>query len=116
MDRSEIEKLLHASLEPDADPVKVRGEMESFFADYDFKSDFKDRLFQALFPIEQKLIRYEFFKSIGWAFSRVAIISAAAIILLLISIFVNEGSFSLNAIFGFSDNYDETIISMLTGY
>lgn len=116
MDRSEIEKLLLASLDRDADPVKVHGEMKALLPDYDFKSDFKDIVLKALFSGVQNVKRIEFLKSISWAFSRVAIISVAAIVLLLISIFINEGSFSLNAIFGISENYDDTILSMLTGY
>jgi len=116
--RSEIEKLLHSSLYPGADPEKVREEMQSLFPDYDFNSDFKDRIFKALFSgvLIVKRYEFEFLKSISWAFSRVAIISVAAIVLLLISIFITEDSFSLNAVLGLSETDDETILSMLTGY
>jgi hypothetical protein len=49
------------------------------------------------------------------AFYRVAITGIAAIVVLLISIFIMEGSFSFNSFLGLKDNYSESIICLLTG-
>jgi hypothetical protein len=57
----------------------------------------------------------EFGKYLNFAFYRIALTGVAAIVVLLISIFIMEGSLSLNTFLGLSDNYDESIVSMLTG-
>jgi len=57
----------------------------------------------------------EFLKSMTFAFNRIAITGVAAIILLLLSIFLMEGSISFNSFLGLSNSYDESIVFMLTG-
>jgi hypothetical protein len=51
----------------------------------------------------------------NFAFYRIALTGVAAIIVLLVSIFLREGSFSFNSFLGLSDNYDESIVCLLTG-
>jgi hypothetical protein len=51
----------------------------------------------------------------NFAFYRVALTGVAAIVLLLISIFLMEGSLSFNSFLGLKDNYDESIVCLLTG-
>ncbi|MDQ1296152.1 MAG: hypothetical protein QG611_130, partial [Bacteroidota bacterium] len=69
-----------------------------------------------LFPAASAVInQVEFVRSMNFAFKRIAFTGVAAIILLLISIFLMEGSFSVNSILGLSDSIDESIICLLTG-
>jgi hypothetical protein len=48
-------------------------------------------------------------------FYRIALTGVAAIAILLISIFLMEGSLSFNSFLGLSDNYSESIVCLLTG-
>jgi hypothetical protein len=54
-------------------------------------------------------------KSLNFVFNRIALTGIAAIIVLLISIFLMEGSLSFNSFLGLSDSYDESIVCLLTG-
>jgi hypothetical protein len=49
------------------------------------------------------------------AFYRIALTGVAAIVLLLISIFLSEGSLSFNTFLGMGESYDESIVYLLTG-
>ena len=57
----------------------------------------------------------EFVKSLNYVFYRIALPGVAAILLLLISIFLMEGSLSLNSFLGLGNSNDESIIYLLTG-
>jgi hypothetical protein len=48
-------------------------------------------------------------------FYRIALTGVAAIVLLLISIFMMEGSVSFNSLIGLGSTYDESILCLLTG-
>lgn len=116
MDRSDINFFLISSLDADADLNKVNQEMETVNRMYDFSNSFKDRLLEKLYSrVLEVNPQNEFLRTISWAFPRIALTGVAAIILLLISIFMMEDSFSFNTILGLSESYDENIISMLTG-
>ena len=115
MDKSDIKFFLISSLDADADLNKVNQEMETVNRMYDFSDSFNDRLRAKLFSRSLENPKIEFFRTISWAFPRIALTGVAAIILLLISIFMMEDSFSFNTILGLSESYDENIISMLTG-
>ena len=112
---SEINKLIISSLDSDADITKIKKEFEPVSRLFDFSGNFEDRIFDKL--LSQKITpQIEFGRIISWAFPRIALTGVAAIILLLISIFLMEGSFSFNTILGLNESYDENlIISMLTG-
>jgi hypothetical protein len=51
----------------------------------------------------------------NFAFRSIAISGVAAISVLMISIFLMEGSISIDSFLGLRDNYDESIICLLTG-
>ena len=57
----------------------------------------------------------EFVRNMNFAFRSIAISGVAAIIVLMISIFLMEGSISIDSFLGLRDNYDESIICLLTG-
>ena len=71
-----------------------------------------NKLFSATAKISREV---EFVKYMNFAFYRIALTGVAAIVVLLISIFFMEGSLSLNSFLGLSDNYDESIVCLLTG-
>ena len=57
----------------------------------------------------------EFVRNLNSVFYRVALTGVAAIVLLIISIFLMEGSLSINSFLGLGDTYDESIVCLLTG-
>ena len=61
------------------------------------------------------ILEVDFLKTMNYVFYRVTLPGVAAIVLLLISLFLMEGSLSFNSFLGLSDNYDESIVCLLTG-
>jgi type II secretory pathway component GspD/PulD (secretin) len=116
MNKSEIKKLIISSLNADADTVEVSGKLEKEGISYNFSGNFSDRVLNKLFSAVLTVNReVEFVRYMNFAFYRIALTGVAAIIVLLISIFLREGSFSFNSFLGLSDNYDESIVCLLTG-
>lgn len=117
MDSSEIKKMMIASLNAEAETTEIPGILEEQGVGYGFGRDFSQTVIDKIFsPGIVKITRQaEFLKYMNSAFYRVALTGVAAIIILLISIFMMEGSISFNSFLGLSDNYDESIICLLTG-
>jgi hypothetical protein len=116
MKPSEIKKMLISSLNADTDTSMISGRLEEEGISFDFKNGFRDKIVDKVFSTGITINReIEFMRSMNFAFSRIALTGVAAILLLLISIFMMEGSLSFNSFLGLSDNYDESIVSMLTG-
>jgi hypothetical protein len=116
MNPTEIKNLLISSLNADADTGGISGQLEGKGISYDFSENFKDKVLNRIFasglPINPEV---EFTKYLNIAFSRIALTGLAAIVALLISIFVMEGSLSFNSFLGLSNIYDESIVCLLTG-
>lgn len=116
MNASEIKKLVISSLNPDADPVNVSNKLEEEGVTYNFSHNFGDKVLGKLYSAGITVNReVEFLKYMNFAFYRIALTGVAAIVVLLISMFLMQGSFSLNAFLGLGDNYDESIVCLLTG-
>jgi hypothetical protein len=116
MNASEIKKLIITSLNTDADTVEVFGKLEKEGLSYNFSHDFRDKVLNRLFSAGLTINReIEFVKYMNFAFFRIALTGVAAIVVLLISIFLMQGSLSFNSFLGLSDNYDESIVCLLTG-
>jgi hypothetical protein len=116
MKPSEIKELIIGSLSVDNDPVEAARQFEDAGLSYDFSRGFSTMVTDKLFSASSLVInKVEFVRSMNFAFKRIAFTGVAAIILLLISIFLMEGSFSVNSILGLSDSIDESIICLLTG-
>jgi len=116
MKSSEIKELIISSLESDADTRDVYGQLEKEGVFYDFGKGFTDSVLGRLFHVGVKVRReIEFMRSMNFAFKSIAISGVAAIIVLMISIFLMEGSISIDSFLGLRDNYDESIICLLTG-
>jgi hypothetical protein len=117
MDRSEIKKLLTASLDAETDTTEIPGKLEKLGIKYGFSHGFSDKIIDRVFSgrVVKTARQAEFLHYMNAAFYKVALTGVAAIIILLISIFLTEGSISFNSFLGLSDNYDESIICLLTG-
>jgi hypothetical protein len=115
MKSSEVGELIIRSLDSDTESMdastKIRLECS-----YDFDNGFTDavlaRVFQAGSIVKHEI---DFVRSMNFAFKTIAISGIAAIVVLMISIFLMEGSVSIDSFLGLKDNYDESIICLLTG-
>jgi hypothetical protein len=116
MNTSEIKKLLISSMNTDADPAEASGKLEETGISYDFSEGFKDKVLDKVFSTGLKVSReVDFVRSLNFVFYRIALTGVAAIVVLLISIFLMQGSLSFNSFLGLSDSYDESIVCLLTG-
>jgi ABC-type maltose transport system permease subunit len=113
---SELKDLIISSLHQDTDTSEIPGRMEEEGISYDFSEKFGDRVLNKLYSAKLTVRReVEFVKYMNFAFSRIALTGVAAIVILLISIFLMQGSLSINSLLGISDSYDESIVCLLTG-
>ncbi|HNW57451.1 MAG TPA: hypothetical protein PLR88_08855 [Bacteroidales bacterium] len=116
MKSSEIKKIMISSLDTDANLSEISGKLEEEGVTYDFSNNFREKVIDRIFSpgliINRKL---EFMRSMNFAFYRIAFTGVAAIVILLISIFLMEGSISLNSFLGLKDIDDESVICLLTG-
>ena len=113
MKKDLIKNIIINSLKEDNDDGKITLELLER-VDYDFEVGFEENVFAKIFN-RSKLIRYEFDKRLRFAFRSVSIVAAAAVILLMVSIFLNEGNLSIDALLGVEDGYSESIVCLLTG-
>ncbi len=116
MKASEIKKMLIRSLDSDSDTGEFSRMLGDAGISYDFSNGFSDRVIQKITAGGARVIsQSEFLRNMNFVFYRIALTGVAAIIILLISIFLMEGSLSLDSFLGLGDTYDESIICLLTG-
>ena len=90
--------------------------LEEAGASFEFGAGFREKVMDRLFTAAMVVSReVEFLRSWNYAFMRIALTGVAAIVILLISLYLIDGSFSVNSILGLHDNYDESIVCLLTG-
>jgi hypothetical protein len=116
MKPSEIKKLIISSMDPDSAPEEIARKLEEEGVSFNFSKGFSDKVIDKIFAAGVIVNRQaEFVRSLNYAFYRVALTGVAAIVILLISIFLMEGSISFNSFLGLGDSYDESIVCLLTG-
>ena len=113
---SEIKKLLISSLNDNPESEIVAEKLQQEGVSYDFSQGFTGRVLNRIFIADLKVTReIEFTDYLNFAFSRIALTGVAAIVLLLVSIFIMDGSLSFNSILGLSDSQEESMVYLLTG-
>lgn len=116
MDTSEIKKLIISSLDSGIDTVEVARKLEEEGVSYNFNENFGDKVLNKLFSAGVTIGReVEFVKYMNVAFYRIALTGVAAIVILLISIFLIQGSLSVDSFLGLGNSHDESIVCLLTG-
>jgi hypothetical protein len=90
--------------------VKMRKLVGS--VDYQFKHGFSDRVMGRLRHRKNGL-DFSFGKDLSRIFTRVAISGVAAILILLITIYITTGSFSFNSLSGIQGYNEDNVISYL---
>jgi len=115
LNSSEIRKLIISSLANETDNSRASAELQEVLA-YDFNEGFEERVIDTIFT-DLPLIKSkpEFERRFNLAFYRIAFSGAAAIVILLISLFLKEGHLSFDSLLGLSDGYSESLVCLLTG-
>lgn len=116
MKNSELKELLIRSLDLESDPEKASDQIKEAGINYTFKEGFSDRVLDRIFSAGDTVVReIEFVRNLNSVFYRIALTGVAAIVLLLISIFIVQGSLSFDSFLGLGSSYDESILCLLTG-
>jgi hypothetical protein len=116
MKSSEIIELIINSLYPGADSENVSARLEQEGISYDFKKGFGEAVISKIFPVALQVKQeIEFVKNMNFVFKSMALSAAVAIMVLILSIYLMEGSVSIDSFLGLRDNYDESIVCLLTG-
>jgi hypothetical protein len=116
MKTSDLKKLMLDSLGNDADPQTASSRIEEACGDYDFRTGFDERVMKRLEGGGEAILReFDFVRSMNTVFYRIALTGIAAIVLLLVSMALSEGSLSFNTFLGLGESYDESMVYMLTG-
>lgn len=116
MNSEEIKRLIINSLSPDLTTEDSWRKLEQAGVNYTFREGFRDKVLDRIFTAGPAVNReVEFVRSMNSAFYRIALTGVAAIVILLISIFLMEGSLSFDSFLGLKDTYDESIVCLLTG-
>jgi len=113
MKYKEFKNLIINSLEKENDDGKITLELLEK-VDYDFKKGFEKNVLAKILD-RGKIIRYEFDRRLRLAFKSVSIAAAAAVVLMMLSIFLNEGNLSVDSLLGVEDGYNESIVCVLMG-
>ena len=116
MKKEDVKNLILESLSAEANSGEFAKQLERAGVGYDFSGTFDLKLESALFGAANVSQRETMFlKNLNWLFYRIALPGVAAIVLLLISIFMSEGTLSFDSFLGLADSYDESIICLMTG-
>jgi hypothetical protein len=113
---NEIKDLFDRSLDPASSTEDIPAILEKEGFELDFRPGFNERISDRIFgtgAVRSKEV--EFVKTLYYIFNRIAITGIAAIIILLISIFLTEGTLSLDSFLGISNTSEESIVFLLTG-
>jgi hypothetical protein len=116
MNISEIKNLVINSLNDGADNAEVSRHLEEHGVSFEFSEGFTDRVLDRIFTAGMRVsMQVERFKSLNFVFNRIALTGLAAIVVLLLSIYLKEGSLTLNSLLGINDTNAESIVCLLTG-
>jgi hypothetical protein len=116
MKDSDFKELLIRSLDDESDPGEARLKLEGAGVDYDFSEGFRDRVMNRIYSAGTAVVReVEFVRNLNNVFYRIAIAGAAAVVILLVSMYLLQGSLNFNTFLGVENSYNETMISLLTG-
>lgn len=113
---SDLKDLLIRSLDKESDPEKASIRIEGAGVTYRFSEGFRDKVLDSIYSAGDALVyKVEFVRNLNNVFYRIALTGAAAIVILLISIFLIQGSLSLDSFLGLGNTHDESILCLLTG-
>lgn len=115
MKAAEIKDLFDKALDPMSSTDNIPEKLEESGVIFDFKPGFDAKVTGRLFTAAPVSREMEFVKTLYHVFTRIAVTGVAAILILLLSIFISEGTLSLDSFLGLSDSAEESMVFLLTG-
>jgi hypothetical protein len=113
---SELKELVIRSLDRDSDPAQASRKLEEAGVSYRFSEGFQDKILERLAAAGNPVVReIESVRNLNNVFYRIALSGVAAIVILLISIFMVQGSLSVDSFLGLGTGSDESLLYLLTG-
>ncbi|HPC99406.1 MAG TPA: hypothetical protein P5257_09575 [Bacteroidales bacterium] len=115
MKTNEVKDIIIRLMEGDEPDEGLLLKLREAGADYSFSEGFTDRVLASINKTAIVINREsEFLRSFSNVFYRIALTGIAAIIFLLISIYISQGTISFDSFLGLTDANNESIISVLT--
>lgn len=112
----ELKSLIIRSLDRDSDPVQASRKLEEAGVSYKFSESFQDRILERISESGNAVVReMESVRNLNNVFYRIALSGVAAIVILLISIFMVQGSLTVDSFLGLGTGADESLLYLLTG-
>lgn len=112
----ELKSLIIRSLDRDSDPAQVSRKLEEAGVTYRFSEGFQDKVLERLAASGNTVVReIETVRNLNNVFYRIALTGVAAIVVLLISIFMIQGSLTVDSFLGIGTGSDESLLYLLTG-
>lgn len=116
MKAEKLKELILKSLEGDTPDAEILKQIETAGVSYSFSEDFTEKVLDKVFAPAKVITREtEFLFSFRRVFYKIAFTGVAAIIILLISIYISQGTLSVDSFLGLGDGVDESILCVLTG-
>jgi len=113
---TDLKELLIRSLDKEDDAETIAGKLEEAGVTFRFSGGFREKILDRIYSSESSTFHeIEFVRGLNFVFYRIAVAGVAAIVVLLLTLFIVQDSFSLNSILGMGNSYDETIFCLLTG-
>jgi hypothetical protein len=112
----DLKELLIRSLDKESDTEESSGKIEEAGVTFRFSEGFVDKVLDRIYSTGDAVVReVDFVRNLNLVFYRIALTGVAAIVILLISIFIIQGSLSLDSFLGLGNTHDESILCLLTG-
>jgi len=113
---SELKLLIIRSLDRNSDPAEASRKLEEAGVCYRFSEGFQAKILERLATSGNTVVReIESVRNLNNIFYRIALTGVAAIVILLISIFMVQGSLSVDSFLGLGTGSDESLLYLLTG-
>jgi len=113
---SDLKELLIRSLDKEEDAGTTASKLEEAGVTFRFSEGFLEKILDRIYSSGSSVAHeIEFVRDLNYVFYRIAVAGVAAIVVLLITLFFVQGSFSLNSFLGMGNSYDESIFCLLTG-
>jgi hypothetical protein len=114
MNRDDLNNIILKSLTEELNQDERKVLQKEALPDYSFTDDFAKKVIVRIeserFPV---YLKYDFMKYFDRGFRRVALTGVAAIIILIVSLVLSQGSLSYDTLLGIDNNVDDSLISLL---
>ena len=115
MKADEIKRILINALSSPDHPENQFSKLEEIGVSYSFSNGFTEKVIEKVFLLKVSINhKIEYARYMNLTFLRIALTGAAAIVIMLVSMYIMEGSLTFNALLGLGENYDESMVFLLT--